>query len=206
MTSDWIMVLITLVYVIATIFICRANFKSAKASEEQLKEMRKQFESNNRPYIEVELALEKRIFYAFRFVNNGNVVANNVNIKLDPDFIASLEEPMKDLLIKQEGKKCIIGAHQSYSLYLGKCNFLKGKGISPVNGKIIYFANGKEYEKPFSIDLESYMTIFSVNSDYEDMIEVLKKQNSVLEELKNSVEKLSVNIIRNNDNDNQNIL
>ena len=49
------------------------------------------------------------------------------------------------------------------------------------------------------------MTIFSVNSDYEDMIEVLKKQNSVLEELKNSVEKLSVNIIRNNDNDNQNI-
>lgn len=91
MTSDWVMVLITLVYVIATIFICWANFKSANVSKEQLIEMRKQFESNNRPYIEVELALEKRIFYALRFVNNGNVVANNVNIKLDPDFIASLE-------------------------------------------------------------------------------------------------------------------
>lgn len=205
MTSDWVMVIITLVYVIATILICWANFETVKFSKEQLKEMRKQFESNNRPYIQVELVLEKRIFYALRFVNNGNVVANNVNIKLDPDFIASIEEPMKNLLSKQEGKKCIIGAHQSYSLYLGKCNFLREKGKNPVNGEIIYYANGKEYEESFSIDLESYMTIFSVNSDYEDMIEVLKEQNYVLEELKNSVEKLSVNIIRNNDNDNQNI-
>lgn len=206
MTSDWAMVIVTLIYVFLTCFICWSNFEIVKFSKEQLKEMRKQFESNNRPYIQVELTLEKRIFYAIRFVNNGNVVANNVNIKLDPDFIASLEEPMKNLLIKQEGKKCIIGAHQSYSLYLGKCNFLREKCKKPVKGKIIYFANGKEYEEPFSIDLESYMTIFSVNSDYEDMIEVLKEQNSVLEELKNSVEKLSVNIIRNNDNDNQNIL
>ena len=46
--SDWAMVFITLVYVIATIFICWANFKSDKVSKEQLIEMQKQFEENNR--------------------------------------------------------------------------------------------------------------------------------------------------------------
>ena len=33
---DWLMVIITLVYVIATIFICWANIKSANASKEEL--------------------------------------------------------------------------------------------------------------------------------------------------------------------------
>ncbi len=37
--TDWLMVIITFVYVIATIFICYANFKSAKASKEELAEM-----------------------------------------------------------------------------------------------------------------------------------------------------------------------
>lgn len=39
MTADWAMVIITGIYVVATIFICWANIKTAKASKEQLKEM-----------------------------------------------------------------------------------------------------------------------------------------------------------------------
>lgn len=37
--TDWMMVAITVVYVIATIAICIANFKSAKATKQQLEEM-----------------------------------------------------------------------------------------------------------------------------------------------------------------------
>ena len=36
MNADWVMVIITGVYVIATIFICWANIKAANASKEQL--------------------------------------------------------------------------------------------------------------------------------------------------------------------------
>lgn len=43
MTAEWVMVIITGVYVIATIFICWANIKAANASKEQLREMQKQF-------------------------------------------------------------------------------------------------------------------------------------------------------------------
>ncbi len=196
MTSDWVMVFITLVYVIATIFICWANFKSAKVSKEQLIEMQKQFEENNRPYVEVEFIFVKRTFYGLRFINNGNVVAKNVSIKLSADFIDSLETPIKEILMKQEEKKCIIGVHQCYDLYFATSEYLKRNCNIPARGRISYFANGKEYEEDFSIDLENYMTIFSVNSDYEDMIEIVKKQNSLLSGIKKSIDNLSSNVIK----------
>lgn len=139
------MVVITLVYVIATIFICWANFKSARLSKDQLEEMKKQFEENNRPYVEVEFIFVKRTFYGLRFINNGNIVAKNVKVKLSPDFIDSLDISMRGIIKKQEGKSCVIGAHKSYDLYLGTSQYLKENCKVPARGRITYFANGKEY-------------------------------------------------------------
>lgn len=51
------MVLITFIYVVATIEICRANIKSAEATKEQLEESKHQFAENERlqmmPYFEI---------------------------------------------------------------------------------------------------------------------------------------------------------
>ena len=49
--TDWIMIAITAVYVIATIFICIFNYRSAKATREQLAESKRQFEENNRAFV-----------------------------------------------------------------------------------------------------------------------------------------------------------
>lgn len=46
--TDWLMVVITLVYVAATIVICIANFKSAHATNAQLAESKKQFADTQR--------------------------------------------------------------------------------------------------------------------------------------------------------------
>ena len=46
MITDWLMVIITGIYVIATIFIYVSNYRSADASKEQLHEMKKQQEQN----------------------------------------------------------------------------------------------------------------------------------------------------------------
>lgn len=53
--TDWIMIAITAVYVIATIFICIFNYRSAKATREQLAESKRQFEENNRAFVTVPL-------------------------------------------------------------------------------------------------------------------------------------------------------
>ena len=49
------------------------------------------------------------------------------------------------------------------------------------------------------------MTIFSVNSDYEDMLEIIKKQNSILKEIKQSVDNLGSNIMRTTNKENEDI-
>ena len=167
--------------------------------------MQKQFEENNRPYIEVEFIFVKRAFYGLRFINNGNVVAKNVRVKLSSNFVDSLEASMRELIKKQEGKSCVIGAQQSYDLYLGASKYLKENCKVPASGRITYFANGREYEEDFSIDLENYMTIFSVKSYYEDMVEIVKKHNSVLKEIKQSVDNLSSSIIRTTNKDHEDI-
>ena len=73
--TDWLMVIITLVYVVATVFICIANIKSAKAAREQTEEMKKQFSLINRPSVSAEIVYLKRTFWMLRFNNNGNQVS-----------------------------------------------------------------------------------------------------------------------------------
>ena len=60
--TDWLMVIITAIYVVATIFICLANIKSAEATREQLAESKRQFEEGNRAYITYSFIYEKRAF------------------------------------------------------------------------------------------------------------------------------------------------
>lgn len=46
--TDWLMVIITFVYVVATAAICVANFKSAKATKQQIAESQRQFDETRR--------------------------------------------------------------------------------------------------------------------------------------------------------------
>ena len=56
--TDWLMVGITFVYVIATIMICIFNGRSAKATREQVSESQRQFEETKRleyrPYLDID--------------------------------------------------------------------------------------------------------------------------------------------------------
>ncbi len=58
--TDWLMVGITAIYVIATIFICIANFRAAKATREQVAESKLQLEETQRlqvmPYLQLEFS------------------------------------------------------------------------------------------------------------------------------------------------------
>ena len=110
--------LITVVYVIATIAIYKANIQSANASKKQLEEMQKQYAEENRPHIEVEFLFERRSFYGLRFINHGKSTAQNVEIQLSDAFIDSLGSTnFAELLKKQKGKKCVIGVDQHYDLF-----------------------------------------------------------------------------------------
>ncbi|MEA4806170.1 hypothetical protein [Acetobacterium wieringae] len=90
--TDWIMILITLVYVIATIVICYFNGKSAKAAKEQIEEMIKQSEALNRAFVTVRFEVIKTGLMCFVIENNGLQSAYNLRVKLNEEFINNLPD------------------------------------------------------------------------------------------------------------------
>lgn len=190
--TDWLMVIITLVYVIATIFICWANIKSAEASKEELAEMKRQYAEENRPHIEVEFCYERRTWYIVRFINHGKLTAQHVKILLDEGFISSLpEQAIKDTLLKQREKECIIGVGQHYDLYIASNELRGNPNMKPVMGKILYQDESSKYESDIYIDLENYATFFSSTSD-DPMVKELKNIKKEIEGLKRAIVALDV--------------
>lgn len=85
--TDWPMFWITVVYVFATIAISYFNYCSAKASREQLDEMRRQENENNRPIIAIEVIYINHKVLGFRLTNEGKRVAYDVSVDLSEEFI-----------------------------------------------------------------------------------------------------------------------
>lgn len=190
--TDWLMIVITFVYVVATIFICWANIKSAKASKEELTEMKRQYAEENRPRIEIEFCYERRIWYIVRFVNHGKLTAQHVKIILDEEFIDSLPEPdFQDTLRKQRKKECIIGVGQHYDLYIASNKLRGNPNMKPVTGKLSYQDESSKYESDIYIDLENYATFFSSTSD-DPMVKELKNIKKEIEGLKRAIVALDV--------------
>ncbi len=74
--TDWMMVGITAAYVIATIFIYRANIKSANATREQLVESKRQYEDKKRieimPYLQFEQTRNKAEYELNLVLDSGD--------------------------------------------------------------------------------------------------------------------------------------
>ncbi len=198
MNADWAMFWITFVYVVATCFICYFNHQSAKASRDQLAEMKKQYEEENRANIEVEFVYERRTWYIIRFINHGKMTAQNVNIQLTQEFINSLpNENICSMLYKQKDKKCIIGVGQHYDLYIGGNELRGNPNMVPVTGVITYQSNGETYSSDIYVDLENYMTFFSCNTEHDDLMKQLKDGTRELRRISAAID--NQNVRRNND-------
>ena len=201
MTSDWAMVIITAVYVVATIFICCANIKSAKASQAQVTEMQRQFAESNRPEIEVEFHYLRRAWYVIRFVNRGEKTAQHVKINIAQSFIDSLtEEAFKKECIRIKGRECIIGVGQHYDLFIGSNKFRGNPNMEPFTGTVEYESQGKAYQSDLFVDCEHYMTFFSSTTDEEDLLKSMKKMTDELKGIKQALH-VQTAIEDNNDQD-----
>lgn len=179
---------LTFLTVLASLITCILSLCSARAAWAQVKEMRRQFQEENRPNIEVEFLYERRAFYGLRFVNHGKYTAKNVRILLEDAFINALpESAFSSLLRKSSQKTCIIGVGQHYDLFIGTQKYRECPNKPPAKGKVIYQANGQTYESEFDIDMENYATIFSVQSEQEDLLKKLKEQNNELKKIQHAI-------------------
>ena len=200
-SADWVMVWVTVVYVIATCAICWANIRSAKATRDQLAESKRQYDEENRAYITYAFVYEKRAFYGLRFTNHGKRVAKSVKIVLREEFIRSLTNPQfVDQLSRISKNECVLGVNQSIDIYFGGNDFRENANKLPIEGDIIYSDDIGEYSEHFIIDFNSYPPIFTVDSEIEDIRQEMKKQTAEMEKLRREITLLRQNTKQENNN------
>lgn len=190
MLTDWLMVIITAIYVVATIFICIYNGKSAKTAKTQTEEMRRQFYATNRPLLSVEIVYLRKAFYALRFTNNGNQTAFNTFFDINQDFIDNLtESKFKELLENDKGKIRNIGVGQHYDLFFGTNVYLKQDKKIPIIGRMHYQGiNESIYAEDFRVEPEKYASFLTVDSEMGDLIKELKNQTNVIKQISKIME------------------
>lgn len=184
-----LMVIITLVYVVATVLIWFANNKSAQVAKDQLEESKRQYIESNRPIVEAEFIYERHVWYIIRFSNHGRRTAQRVRIDLDQEFIDCLSESkFASILEGQKNKECIIGVDQHYDLYIGSNELRKNPNKLPVTGRISYQCDGQTYTSEIYIDLNNYMTFFSTNTDHDDLSKAIKDNTAALKGIRASID------------------
>lgn len=161
--NAWASFILAVITAVATIFMCIANCKSAKATREQVKEMKRQFDELNRPYITVEVVKTIGPFVGLKFANKGKRIANSVEIHFSKEFLKSLEDPTKTKLEVDDNRICIIGVNQSYvvNLWINADNMESCN--TPIIGDVVYYSNNKEYREDFHIDIANYKTFYHGN-------------------------------------------
>lgn len=201
MITDWLMVIITCVYVVATIFICKANIKSAEATKEQLEESKRQFEASQkqakaeleetkrqfevqlqqfketlRPYIVCEYKLINRCMCCIRITNCGNRPAFTTKFNINDDFVDSLHSPYKKAFTDlNNSASYAFGINQYYDFYFGEVSVFK-KNIKDFKLKVEYDWDKQHYTNEYVIEFTKYLPIFSAD-EFEDKI--LKEINSI---------------------------
>lgn len=192
MITDWLMVGITIVYVVATIAICLANIKSAKATREQVAEAKRQFEENNRAFVTVTFEIIRNGLLVLNMHNHGHQIANNVTIKINQDFIDSLSNNQApEKLCKSS---FTLGIDKGWYVFLGSQLDLDHISSIPLEIMVYYSDTFAEYSESTTIDLKQYMWSIIYNSPIEDTYNEMKKMTKSIQSIDKSVQRLQQNI------------
>lgn len=169
--TDWLMVIITAIYVVATIFICVFNGRSAKAANEQTeaarnqtKEMIDQFKAVNRPFVTIRFDIIRSGLLCFIIENEGPLPAHNVQVKINDDFLDNIDADDKSRLEELNDATFYLASHQKLTVCLGgQPSFVN---ISKVVAK--FDISYDEFEEHTEIDLNQYKFLIVYNSPVED--------------------------------------
>ena len=181
--TDWLMVIITAIYVVATIAICYFNGKSAKAAQEQtemsrqqIDEMIKQYNELNRPRVVVYFEIIRSGLLCFVVENIGSEAAKDVQIRVNDAFLTNLEnEGQSERLREIAETKLFMASRQKFFILLGGQPKFKAIAKEVAKFDISYHMNNQKFEEHTDIDLWQYRFMLSYSSELGDIAQYMKK-------------------------------
>lgn len=170
--TDWLMVIITAIYVVATIIICFFNGKSARAAKIQTDEMIRQYNLANRPKVTIHFDIIRSGLLCFVVENEGASSAHNVNIRINQDFLNGVDEEIeRNRLEKLASSELYLASKQKMFICLGAQSQFNELAQNIAEIDISYDG----YEEHTSIDLNQYGIFLVYTSPLEDISQHMKK-------------------------------
>lgn len=199
--TDWLMVGITVVYVVATIFICRANIRSAIATKEQIEESKRQFEESNRAFITVSFEIIRSGLAALRIQNFGRRIASSVKVHIAKNFLENMVNKLG-----REGLERLCSA--SFTLGIGQCWYicigshleLEQMSKELLSIELSYEDSSSKYSEHIEIDLKQYFWALIYTSPTEDLYQEMKKQTKKMQNTQKELHQLVINSKKGVDN------
>ena len=188
--TDWLMVGITFVYVVATIFICVANYKSARATREQVAEAKRQFEEANRAFVTVTFEVVRGGLLVLQIKNEGHRIADKVNIHLAPKFVENLPDEFAQRHAEMLCKSVFqLGIGQAKYLTLGGNIQLESIASELLSVEISYQDSFAQYHETSEIDCSQYFWELLYESPTDDLYQEIKKLSKSLQSIDKSMQK-----------------
>lgn len=189
--TDWIMVAITAIYVLATIIICFANYKSAKATREQVAEAKRQYEESNRAFVTVSFEIVRSGLAVLRIQNIGKRIASNVNLQISPDFVVNIANKHdKEHIERLCMATFTLGIGQSWYICLGSHLEIKQMSNELLSIDITYEDFASKYDDKIVIDLKQYFWALMYESPTEDAYQELKKMTRSVQSMDKSIKRI----------------
>ena len=206
--SGLIMAILTLVYVIATLFILRANNKTTKISQKQLTEMQNQsFELNRGVLIARFQEIDKNFILSFE--NIGKSIIQDAIIKISKDFLDVFETDeqlyIKNLLISSTNQKHYFAPNQilNYFIYqlLSHNALYERLKKTTVEFGFEYTTLGRRINEKYVINLNPILASFyglkfeeilneKITNSIEEITKELRTQNNIILKTSQKIEKM----------------
>lgn len=171
--QGFLMVALTLVYVLATIAIFQSNNKSASASEKQTIEIKKQYEEMNRAKIDIKFEIIRGGLLCFVIENLGNKPAHNISINICEKFIQCLEDELSIKCIESINNGTFyLAVNQKITVFIGSKLKFDKIASTPAAFNIKY---NDKYEEKIIIDINQYSYMLIYNSPMEDISQHLQQ-------------------------------
>lgn len=173
-SAEWLMVIITAVYMIATIAICVFNGQSAKAASEQTAEMIRQYKESHRPVVVVKFEIASGTLF-FTLENVGTMAALDVRFQVNDEFLTNIERTVPKTRFRSVTQSNIfLSVGQKMFILLGSkpqfSEIAKEKAIIDIT----YRSGGTQYHENAEIDLIQYGYYIDHSSELEDISSHLK--------------------------------
>lgn len=154
---NWILVVVTAIYTVATIVICWANWRSSSAAQKQIETMILQYHDSKRARIAIRFDKKTPNDRSIVLENVGKEDADEVTMSIDEEFINALQTIWPNNLLRIGISSTIhIAAGQEFWFFVAFASDIKKMKTTKTTVRVRYKAAGKYYEEVANIDFSQY--------------------------------------------------